>query len=159
MRLAARGRAFLTGDGNVNILEGGSGDDRLRGFGNADVLDGEIGTDTTDYSAFYSANRSVGVIVDLSAGDATGDGADSLAGIEERARLDFSMTASLATVRRTVSAAATAGTRSPVGAGTTSCSAETARISSRPGTASATASTEVPAATVLASTVATLFAA
>jgi Ca2+-binding RTX toxin-like protein len=76
------GADLLTGDGNINILEGGSGDDRLRGFGNADVLDGGIGTDTADYSAFYSANRSVGVIVDLSAGHATGDGADSLAGIE-----------------------------------------------------------------------------
>jgi Ca2+-binding RTX toxin-like protein len=80
--VGSSGADVLTGDGNVNVLEGGSGNDRLRGFGNADVLDGGTGTDTVDYSAFYSVNRSVGVIVDLAAGDATGDGADSLVGVE-----------------------------------------------------------------------------
>jgi hypothetical protein len=54
----------------------------LTGFAGADVLDGGSGADTADYSGFFSANLLVGVVVDLHRGEATGDGADSLAQVE-----------------------------------------------------------------------------
>ena len=77
------GNDVLTGDGNVNVLSGGGGNDRLRGFAGADALDGGAGTDTVDYASFFSPNHNVGVVVNLAAGEATGDGADSLTAIED----------------------------------------------------------------------------
>ena len=94
------GNDLLTGDANANVLSGGSGNDRLRGLGGDDTLrggggadvltgaaggddlDGGAGADTADYSGFFSANLLVGVVVDLHRGEATGDGADSLAQVE-----------------------------------------------------------------------------
>jgi Ca2+-binding RTX toxin-like protein len=54
----------------------------LTGAAGGDDLDGGAGADTADYSGFFSANLLVGVVVDLHRGEATGDGADSLAHVE-----------------------------------------------------------------------------
>jgi hypothetical protein len=94
------GDDVLSGDGNGNVLDGGDGDDTLHGLGGDDTLsggtgddvlagfsgsddlNGGLGADTADYASFYPATPRVGVVVDLAAGQATGDGADSLAEIE-----------------------------------------------------------------------------
>jgi Ca2+-binding RTX toxin-like protein len=49
------GNDQLVGDGQVNVLKGGSGDDILKGGAGTDVLDGEVGVDTADYSDKTSA--------------------------------------------------------------------------------------------------------
>jgi len=76
------GSAFadtLTGDANVNSLNGGDGDDILAGLGDADTIDGGLGSDTSDYSASGAA-----VMVDLGLGTAAGGDAagDMLTSIE-----------------------------------------------------------------------------
>jgi Ca2+-binding RTX toxin-like protein len=76
------GADLLVGDGAVNSLDGGAGDDRFRGLGGADVLIGGGGSDTVDYSTFFPTNQRIGVVVNLTTGDAAGDGADSLSLIE-----------------------------------------------------------------------------
>ncbi len=76
------GADVLTGDGAVNVLDGGDGNDRLRGLAGADSLTGGAGADTVDYSTFFPTNSRIGVVVNLSTGEAVGDGADSLAQIE-----------------------------------------------------------------------------
>jgi len=48
--IGGSGNDLLTGDGLVNRLEGGAGDDVLKGAGGNDVLDGGDGIDTADYS-------------------------------------------------------------------------------------------------------------
>lgn len=68
---------FLTGDGGDNLIAGGDGTDRLRGGGGDDSMDGGGGRDTMDYSA-----APAGVDVDLVSGTASGEGNDSLEGIE-----------------------------------------------------------------------------
>jgi Ca2+-binding RTX toxin-like protein len=80
--LGGTGADLLVGDGAVNLLDGGTGDDRLRGLGGADVLTGGGGFDTVDYSTFFPTNQRIGVVVNLTTGDAVGDGADSLSLIE-----------------------------------------------------------------------------
>jgi Ca2+-binding RTX toxin-like protein len=55
---------------------------RAHGAAGGDDLDGGAGADTADYSGFFSANLLVGVVVDLHRGETTGDGADSLAEVE-----------------------------------------------------------------------------
>jgi Ca2+-binding RTX toxin-like protein len=75
-----RGSRFndvLRGGAGDDILIGGGGDDLLAGGGGDDTLDGGDGTDTVDYS-----ESPVGVRVDLIGGTATGEGADTLTGIE-----------------------------------------------------------------------------
>ena len=76
----------LTGSSGADELLGGAGNDTLRGLGGADRLRpglgndtvrGEAGKDTLDVTA---ATR--GVTIDLAAGTSTGEGADSLSGIE-----------------------------------------------------------------------------
>ncbi|MEO0032096.1 MAG: hypothetical protein RIS94_1854 [Pseudomonadota bacterium] len=76
----------LDGNDGANALAGGSGNDSLDGGAGADVLDGGsgndvlvggLGTDTADYAAETGA-----MVVDLAAGTATGDGADTLSGVE-----------------------------------------------------------------------------
>ncbi|TCR66383.1 cadherin-like domain-containing protein [Bosea sp. BK604] len=78
----------LSGDDGNDVLKGGIGDDALIGgagsdtlFGGEgdDALDGGDGIDTANY-----ADDSAGIVVDLSAGTAEGDGIgyDELAGIE-----------------------------------------------------------------------------
>ncbi|MBW3668063.1 MAG: fibronectin type III domain-containing protein [Actinobacteria bacterium] len=69
----------LTGNAGNNVIEGGAGDDRLAGGLGDDTLDGEAHTtgDTVDYIAATS-----GVIVDLNAGTASGQGTDTIIAIE-----------------------------------------------------------------------------
>lgn len=73
------GSAFsdtLYGDGNSNILNGGTGDDILEGMGNADILIGGYGTDTADYThsnTYVVASLTTGLAGFSSAGDAAGD--------------------------------------------------------------------------------------
>ncbi|HVI87196.1 MAG TPA: hypothetical protein VM659_02785, partial [Dongiaceae bacterium] len=76
----------ITGSAANNVLSGGFGDDALHGgAGNDtliggpgnDLLDGGSGIDTVDYSK--AAN---GIVLDLGLGTATGDGNDTLTGIE-----------------------------------------------------------------------------
>ncbi len=83
------GADLLTGDGAVNTLEGGDGNDRLRGLAGADSLSGGGGVDTVDYATFFPTNGRVGVVVNLAAGEAVGDGADSLALIENATGSSF----------------------------------------------------------------------
>ena len=80
--IGGTGADLLVGDGAVNSLDGGAGDDRLRGLGGADLLIGGAGSDTVDYSTFFPTNQRIGVVVNLTTGDAVGDGADSLSLIE-----------------------------------------------------------------------------
>lgn len=77
---------FVSGDGQANHLAGGAGDDNLSGAGGNDVLvggsgndrlDGGTGIDTADYGGTTS-----GVTVNLFSGVATGEGSDTLIGIE-----------------------------------------------------------------------------
>ncbi len=76
----------LTGDANANVLSGGSGDDYLDGGAGDDVLIGGAGDDTlyggagVDTAVFADASQ--GVDANLAEGQATGDGADSLRGVE-----------------------------------------------------------------------------
>jgi len=65
-----------SGAGNNTITAGGSNDTIIEGSGN-DIIDGGSGSDTISY-----VDATVGVTVDLHAGTATGDGADTLTSIE-----------------------------------------------------------------------------
>ena len=76
------GADVLTGDAAGNTLDGSAGGDRLRGLAGADSLVGGPGADTVDYSTFFPANGRIGVVVNLAAGEAIGDGTDTLARIE-----------------------------------------------------------------------------
>jgi Ca2+-binding RTX toxin-like protein len=71
------GDDIIRGDDGANSLLGGDGDDRLAGRGGDDFLDGGTGSDTAGYALSTQA-----VIVDLAAGTATGAGNDTLASIE-----------------------------------------------------------------------------
>ena len=68
---------ILTGDSAANDLQGGEGDDTLAGAGGDDVLDGGGGEDKANY---FTASGSIDA--DLAAGTATGQGSDSLPGVE-----------------------------------------------------------------------------
>lgn len=67
----------LFGDEGSDILNGDAGNDYLMGGIGNDTLDGGLGIDTASYAWALAP-----VIVDLSAGTATGDGTDTLTGIE-----------------------------------------------------------------------------
>jgi Ca2+-binding RTX toxin-like protein len=76
----------LVGDAENNYLDGYGGNDTLSGMGGDDWLSGGAGTDqidggpgTNDLAEFYETSP---VTVDLSAGTATGEGVDTIAGIE-----------------------------------------------------------------------------
>ncbi|HEX2030793.1 MAG TPA: hypothetical protein VHL78_05255 [Actinomycetota bacterium] len=71
------GNDVLDGLGGDDELYGDSGDDELIGGSGADLLDGADGNDTADYSSAAG-----GIDLDLSAGTASGQGTDELAGIE-----------------------------------------------------------------------------
>ncbi|PJK31594.1 FecR domain-containing protein [Minwuia thermotolerans] len=71
------GDDLLAGGGGNDTLDGGAGDDTLQGSDGDDVLTGGDGTDTADFSDAGGA-----VDVDLSTGAASGDGTDTLSGIE-----------------------------------------------------------------------------
>ena len=76
----------LGGDGTVNVLSGGSGDDTIAGSGGDDRVLGGPGNDSldggdgTDTISFAGANS--GVTASLLTGTATGEGSDTLAGLE-----------------------------------------------------------------------------
>ncbi len=67
----------LTGGENGNVLSGAGGKDMLIGLGGNDDLRGGAGSDTAAYA--YSQNP---ISADLRAGTVTGEGNDSLAGVE-----------------------------------------------------------------------------
>jgi Ca2+-binding RTX toxin-like protein len=77
---------ILVGDGENNYLDGYGGNDALSGLGGDDWLSGGAGIDqidggpgTNDLAEFYETSP---VTADLSAGTATGEGDDTMAGIE-----------------------------------------------------------------------------
>ncbi|MGN6215864.1 MAG: calcium-binding protein [Solirubrobacterales bacterium] len=94
------------GPGNGDLVIGGVGNDHLSGGpGNGDVLEGDLGTDSIDggpgahdtvsyalagQSAVYPGG--IGVNVNLAAGTASGDGDDTLSGIEDVAGTPFADT-------------------------------------------------------------------
>lgn len=79
---------ILSGPGEFNILRGNQGNDRLRGGAGFDILLGEAGNDRLDggqglfdrASFFFSGAP---VSADLNTGVATGEGTDSMVGIED----------------------------------------------------------------------------
>ncbi|HYE43945.1 MAG TPA: hypothetical protein VEA15_11175, partial [Caulobacteraceae bacterium] len=71
------GSDSLMGAGGDDVLSGGDGNDRLVGGAGNDALDGGAGTDQADYR-----NATAGVTVSLAAGTATGEGSDTLSGVE-----------------------------------------------------------------------------
>ncbi len=74
------GNDALTGGGSTDTLNGGGGDDWLSGGDGNDALNGGEGTDTGDYSGAGAGG--VGVTVNLTSGAASGDGNDTLSGLE-----------------------------------------------------------------------------
>ena len=66
----------ITGGGGPDVIFGDGGDDTITGGGNDDTIDGGAGIDEAN---FGGANP---VTVDLAAGTATGQGNDTLVGIE-----------------------------------------------------------------------------
>jgi len=73
-------------EGN-DVLDGGSGNDTLRGEAGNDTLRGGVGNDSAEYWSAFSA-----VTVNLATGIATGDGTDTLSGIENILGSDYSDT-------------------------------------------------------------------
>ena len=67
----------LEGGAGDDSLDGGAGDDLLIGGEGDDAITGGAGTDTVDYSGAGN-----GVNVDLGAGTATGEGNDTIEGVE-----------------------------------------------------------------------------
>lgn len=94
------------GPGNGDHVIGGVGNDRLSGGpGSGDVLEGDLGTDAIDggpgvrdIASFGLAGQGavypggIGVHVDLAAGTGSGDGEDTLSGIEDVAGTPFADT-------------------------------------------------------------------
>ena len=80
------GTNIVLGSANADSLVGGRGDDLLDGGASADTIDGGAGLDTASYSS-----SSLGVVVDLSLGDASQEGADGdkLINIENLQGSDF----------------------------------------------------------------------
>src|SRR6266545_965702 len=71
------GFANLIGSGGNDILRGDGGDNTLMGWGGDDLLAGGSGRDSADFSRLHSA-----VDASLATGTATGQGADTLSGVE-----------------------------------------------------------------------------
>ena len=67
----------ISGGGGNDTLSGGSGNDTLLGGSGNDTIDGGDGTDTVSF-----AGVNAGVTVSLAAGTSTGEGTDSLSGLE-----------------------------------------------------------------------------
>lgn len=78
------GDDLLIGGKGEDALAGGADDDVLEGGGGDDALDGGTGTDLTSHP-----EAGGGVVVNLAAGAATGEGADTLAGVEGAAGSPF----------------------------------------------------------------------
>ena len=73
------GNDTLNGGGSTDSLNGGAGDDTLAGGGANDALNGGDGSDTADYA---SVGDEAGVQVNLATGVASGEGNDTLSGME-----------------------------------------------------------------------------
>src|SRR6266511_1932370 len=71
------GFANLIGSGGNDTLRGDGGDNMLMGWGGDDLLAGGRGRDSADFSRLHSA-----VDANLATGTATGQGSDTLSGIE-----------------------------------------------------------------------------
>ncbi len=71
----------LIGSTDANYLRGGAGDDTLAGGGGDDTLDGGSGSDTADFSA-ATADITIADLDNNGSGVATGEGTDTLIGIE-----------------------------------------------------------------------------
>ena len=69
---------YLNGGDGADTLVGGSGDDTLFGSSGDDVLDGGAGSDWANYGSFSGGS----VTVNLAQGTVTGQGSDTLTGIE-----------------------------------------------------------------------------
>jgi Ca2+-binding RTX toxin-like protein len=77
----------LTGSPKGDSIGGGPGNDTLSGAGGYDMLLPAAGDDTVDGgvgrdTVWFSARPSTGITADLSTGLATGDGTDTLTGVE-----------------------------------------------------------------------------
>ncbi len=70
---------LLRGQGGNDTIEAGAGADTLHGGGGSDVLDGGADADTASYA---SASAGVAIDADLGAGTVSGEGNDTLIGIE-----------------------------------------------------------------------------
>jgi Ca2+-binding RTX toxin-like protein len=81
------GNDTLTGNGGTDVLEGGDGDDLLIGGAGNDAMNGGAGTDTADYASAGAGG--VGVNVNLTTGQASGEGNDTLAGFENASGSSF----------------------------------------------------------------------
>ena len=79
----------LLGNAGANVLIGLSGDDTLIGYSGDDVIDGGAGWDTTSYA---DAANGVTVNLSLTSAQATGDGLDTLIGIESLVGSSFNDT-------------------------------------------------------------------
>ncbi|WP_225009931.1 calcium-binding protein [Novosphingobium percolationis] len=71
------GANALDGGAGNDTIDGGAGSDVLVGGAGDDVIVGGAGVDTTDYGDATGA-----IVIDLSAGTAKGEGADTLSGVE-----------------------------------------------------------------------------
>jgi Ca2+-binding RTX toxin-like protein len=71
------GSDTIKGLGGNDILRGEAGNDKLFGGSGNDTLDGSLGTDTANFSEALAA-----ITASLSTNTATGDGSDTLAGVE-----------------------------------------------------------------------------
>jgi Ca2+-binding RTX toxin-like protein len=74
----------LTGDAGPNTILGGKGNDVIAGSAGDDVVNGDAGVDTASF-----ATSAAGVNADLTAGTATGEGADELVQIENLVGSNF----------------------------------------------------------------------
>jgi len=81
------GNDVLSGQGSSDTLSGGDGDDVLSGGAGNDALSGGNGTDTVDESGAGGAG--VGVVINLSTGQLSGDGNDTLSGLENASGTSF----------------------------------------------------------------------
>ena len=81
------GNDVVRGGAGTDSLGGGDGDDTLAGGLGNDALNGGEGTDWADYASAGSGG--VGVQVNLTTGSATGDGNDTLSGIENASGSSF----------------------------------------------------------------------
>src|SRR6266550_9036038 len=76
------GADTLDGGDGADTMQGGDGDDTLTGGAGDDRFLGGAGKDTADYSQSYFPSAADGVTVNLATGQASGDGADQLTGVE-----------------------------------------------------------------------------
>ena len=81
------GNDTVRGGAGTDSLNGGDGDDTLEGGAGNDAMNGGEGTDWADYASAGSGG--VGVQVNLTTGSATGDGNDTLSGIENASGSSF----------------------------------------------------------------------